>query len=307
MMMGNYPPARLAGGEGRQQEPPTPGPMVLDKAASHAVSAEEAYQLITPNSLARRPLPAYPDDVRKALERSIKSSGALKFMMIWGGFKETDDPARAGAADERDEAALSRLGDVFHKLSMKAGRPADATLLFTNVHAIINGRRFSDTQAYLSGEGTQSLRGIDDMARLRGFKVIPLNQLYLRSFWGGREGMYEAIMGDGERSGIEDFNRFVEFCRNPQDHPAAERLLRSAAAHSVFARADGGSRAPEAAGTYYAWRRFEAKLLSARFDDTVFISFSDPRASEIQPNASVYWWAQKPGDGSVPWFAKRTA
>ncbi|MFC2162799.1 hypothetical protein ACFLRF_03885 [Candidatus Altiarchaeota archaeon] len=266
---------------------------------------DQVYGMLTTRSLKRKS-PPFPVAIKQVLGKELsKPEGErkLKFMIIWGGFKNRGEDGSLSTADENDYNVLKHMKDSLDTIQKATGVKVEAKILFSNVHAVINGRSIEESNAYLNG--VDDRMGLMGMADGLGMEVVPLNQVYLKSDWRGKERIYERTMEVGKRRGLRDFDKFMEWSEKPEQHPGVQRLIDSARKHSQHIPQDlldMDEPARKSASTYYSWRSFEADMLSKRFSDTTFITFSDTKIPEVNPKASLYWWTLKHGKTEVPWF-----
>jgi hypothetical protein len=256
-------------------------------------TAGKAYDMITRRGVGRKN-PRENDRVVSALKKRLVAGRPLSFTIFWGGFKDSC----GGGSDRADDEVLGHVRGVLDKVSESLRVPVEANLLFCNAHTLINGKSLEDSERYLnSGLGG----GLSGLSKKHGFNIIPLNQEYLRSSWVGREKEFDEIMGEGRDSGLKDFSSFIRGLEEGES--LSNRLISASKRHSEYVGAGDEAGGLVSAATYYAFRSFEARLLSVKYPDTVFIGFNDPVTGVVHPDATVYWWARKRGDGRTPWFA----
>ncbi|MFH1402664.1 MAG: hypothetical protein ABIH11_00160 [Candidatus Altiarchaeota archaeon] len=300
---------RGIGAEAHHPREPLLLPFTPKKLDEHEIEDKTGKVLhsINSRSLRRRPRSG-DDDARQMVDANNREvrrivgeqlakppdERRIRVMFMWGGFKEYGN----GTGDRHDEDVVRHLKATMDGLSKESGVPFEGTILFCDIHSRINGHPIEESMAYRNGA-----TGIEALARENGLGFQPISEVYMRSFWGDGEGEFDRIMREGVVTGVKDFERFVELAMRPGENQEVEPLVSSARKHSEFVRnSDAMGLGEKSAGTYYAWRKFESELLSKRFPDSIFVSFSSPTSLEIHPKPTLYWWALHGGDGTVPWF-----
>jgi acyl-CoA synthetase (AMP-forming)/AMP-acid ligase II len=214
---------------------------------------------------------AHPSDRDRILERlqaGLLSGQGTTFVAYWGC-------GNRDALGDPDREALDRLKEFTAQADRHPYALSKLMLIFTDVHARINGKERERWERYFAQVG--------EYARRHGFQTV-----WLRDLWTQSGVDPEAFLA-GALHPPEDV-------RGSFDHFQVE-LVERAEKHSAVHTPE------EAARMYYEACHFDAIAVGNTFGEAVFLTYNGPDARFTLPRLpTMYLYSYKRKRTEKPWF-----
>ncbi len=216
----------------------------------------------------KRAHPSERDQILERLQAGLLSGSGTTFVAYWGCGKrdELADP---------DREALDRLKEFTSLADRPPFAVSKVVLIFTDIHAMINGKGTERWQRYFAQIGEQ--------ARKLDFGIVWLSELWTQSGF-DRQAFLAGTLAPPENS------------RGSFDEFQAE-LVQRAEKHSEVHSAE------DAARMYYQACQFDAVAVEKAFKDAVFLTYNGPEARFTLPRLpTMYVYSYKRKRTEKPWF-----
>jgi len=215
--------------------------------------------------------PSDLDAMKAMIDNVIISGQSLRFVSYWGA-------GHRNAASEVDEDALRRLFAYLRSLEVIPGLKSNLTVILQDIHAQVNRVDRAIYEPYQ--------RSIEPIAQSHGFATVRMTQLW-------------------EEAGLklEDAlanTRTPEFLEIWKGVAIRDQLVSQAAKYGRDKSID-----PEIqARNYLGVCMHEAKMVAARFEDHVFLSYTMPDMDLcLPPLPKCYLYSSRKWSSSRPWFS----
>lgn len=207
-----------------------------------------------------------PAAITALVQQAVLAGEPVRFLKYWGA----GDKGVLGGSDRR---ALDRLGEIINGIGRVHPRGGELLLLFTDMHARLNGKDPACFQGYLAQ--------VEEYAREMGFAVVRSSALW-QAHGLSLEVLATTLPGLGEWL---------------SHHPLRGELLEQAGKHSR-------QLPPEEAALLYAAACQEERDLYARlYADRIFLTYNSREHDLlIPPLPRVYLYSHRTRSSEKPWF-----
>lgn len=206
-------------------------------------------------------------EINTYVNEHVKANKCLTFVSYWGATSKED-------LDDSDRKTLKNLKEYINWVSCTCKNQCQWIFLLSDVHAQKNGYQDVKIKRYLSSIE----KYIHDIPNT--------TCIYLKEFW--QEHQVESRIA-----------RKMEYVKKEWDHiEIAETLVKQAGKNDVSARTQ-----QESAIYYYCMRLVESQVLTKKFSDAVFVTYSTDYMKELYPALPCcYLWSERRGISKPPWL-----
>lgn len=237
------------------------------------------YGILTRNEVrAAMPSEKTENDIKKTIEKCIRTNTPVHIVGFWGGYKETE----SGRADNADKLSLDKVKETVEKLKA-IGVKTTITILFADIHASnpLVGR-------YKTMGERKTFKYMDDIIALcekNGFEITCLSRM-----WGAASAMYdrpESKKYNFRQHTSTDIEDGLAMAMAFMETDEAKQVV-DAAVKYADVDVSTPQKAKRVATDYVAVRFYESMALNRTFPDSIFFAYSWP-IEDLHPPRTLFW------------------
>lgn len=210
------------------------------------------------------------DEILPQVQKSVELAHPIRFVKYWGAGSRKK-------MTEVDRLALNRLREFLDRIETKFDFGASLTLIFTEAHALINGKDINNCREYFGS--------IADHASRLKFQCLSGNEIWKSAGLSVQELRIKA----NSEAFHEEWHRLS----------IREELIAQAAKHAFSEESEAIAR------LYYCANLHERALIAERFRDAIFLTYNRKSQEILLPNLpKIYLHSYKAKISEKPWFVQ---